>query len=111
MCLRGCRDAALDCQRCQEELDLDGPQRRRMTVAVKRDEASNPIGVRLLRANAVVLEAYLLLRASSSRLNGGDGAAVMRVGTLFVARTLDFSAITLDWESVERTRDALFPVA
>jgi hypothetical protein len=45
----------------QELLDVSGRKFRRMPIAVEPDEPADPIDVRLLGANAVVLEVARLV--------------------------------------------------
>jgi hypothetical protein len=61
--LRGGRDVPLHGQARQERLDVDCAELRWMALVVKMDEASNPVHVGLLGADAVVLEAHALANA------------------------------------------------
>lgn len=58
--LRRCGDSANNREVGQKRLDLRRPQLDRVALAVKPDEAFNPIDIRLLGANAVMLEADLV---------------------------------------------------
>jgi hypothetical protein len=66
--LRRRRDVVNDGKIGQEKLDLGGAHRRWVSLAVETDEASNPIDVRLLGADAVMAKAdsiaYLVEQAS-----------------------------------------------
>ena len=53
----GCRGhPTLHCQRGEESLHLVGSQPDWMALAMENDEASNPIAIRLLGTDAVVLD-------------------------------------------------------
>jgi hypothetical protein len=54
--LRGRGDMARDRKIGEKRLDFRRAHRRRMLLAVKMDVASNPVAIRLLGANAVVLQ-------------------------------------------------------
>ena len=75
--LRRWRDTPIDCERCQECLDLRRPQRRWMTLAMEEDEASNPVAISLLGPDAVMLETDALADAieQQNRRNRPHGMA------------------------------------
>ena len=62
----GGRHLSDDSEMRQEGLDLGRAERRRMTLAVEQHVASNPVGVGLLGADAVVLEPDLRADWTSS---------------------------------------------
>lgn len=50
------RNVGIDCQIAEERRDLGGAPLLRVALAMENDEASNPIAIGLLGANAVVAE-------------------------------------------------------
>ena len=72
--LRRCCDLALNSEVRQECLDLRGPKRLRMPLAVEEDEAFNPVHVRLLGPDAVVPEPDLVAHAIEQARRLGDAA-------------------------------------
>ncbi len=72
--LGGGRHLAFDGEMRQEGLDLGRAERRRMTLAVEQHVASNPVRVRLLGTDAVVLEPDL--GANSGEKGGADDGSI-----------------------------------
>ena len=77
--LRGRGDAAPDREVGQECLDVRGSELRRVALAVIDDEAFNPVDVRLLGADAVMLEADLFAHPVEQARGPGSGTALPAV--------------------------------
>jgi hypothetical protein len=60
-------------QRGKEVFDIRGAEGRRMALAMKNDEASNPVAVGLFRPNTVMLDTNRFAD-TSSRERGGMAA-------------------------------------
>ena len=60
----------VDRQVRQERLDLRRPERLRVALAVEKDEAFNPVDIRLLGPDAVVPEADLVADAVQQAWEG-----------------------------------------